>query len=116
VKVTGLSTTQLVVTLAVATALLPSADGSPPVPNQRWAAVRVDLPVSATQFPPGPGADIATSQCLICHSADMVLLQPRLTREQWIAEINKMRSAFGAPIPADQIEAVANYLDSIGAR
>ena len=115
-KVTRLSAAQLVVTLAVATALLSSADSSPPVLIQRWATVRVDLPVSPTQFPPGPGADIATSQCLICHSADMVLLQPRLTREQWIAEINKMRSAFGAPIPANQIEVVADYLDSIGGR
>jgi hypothetical protein len=29
-------------------------------------------------------------------------------REQWLAEINKMRGAYGAPIPANQIDALAN--------
>jgi hypothetical protein len=39
-----------------------------------------------------------------------------LTQEQWLAEINKMRSAFGASIPANQIDALANYLSSIANR
>lgn len=113
---TRLGAALLAVTVAFAAARPPSADGSPSVTRQRWATVSVDLPVSQTPFPPGPGADIATSQCLICHSADMVLLQPPLTQEQWVAEINKMRSAFGAPIAENQIEAVAEYLYGMGGR
>jgi len=46
----------------------------------------------------------------------MILLQPPLTQEQWLAEINKMRSTFGAPIPASQIDALARYLYSIDNR
>jgi mono/diheme cytochrome c family protein len=79
-----------------------------------WAPVHVDLPISETPFPPGTGSEIATSQCLICHSAGMILRQPPLTQEQWLAEINKMRSAFGAPIPANQVDALATYLSRIG--
>ena len=81
--------------------------------SQKWVQVTVDLPVSRTAFPPGDGADIANGQCLICHSAGMVLRQPPLTEDEWTAEINKMRTAFGAPMPADQIAALAKYLRSI---
>jgi hypothetical protein len=38
------------------------------------------------------------------------------TFHQWLAEINKMRGAFGAPIPANQIDALANYLSDIANR
>jgi hypothetical protein len=50
---------------------------------------------------------------LICHSAGMVLRQPPLTQDAWTVEVNKMRNAFGAPLPADQAEALAKYLRSI---
>jgi mono/diheme cytochrome c family protein len=83
------------------------------VPKQsdvRWTKVSVQLPTSLTPFPAGVGADIANSQCLICHSADMVLYQPARTQEQWKETINKMRSAYGAPLPAEQVDALAAYL------
>jgi mono/diheme cytochrome c family protein len=79
----------------------------------KWAKVSVDLPVSQISFPPGDGSVIANAHCLICHSAGMVLRQPPLTQDEWTVEINKMRNAFGAPLPADQVEALAKYLRSI---
>ena len=79
----------------------------------KWAKVSVDLPVSQISFPPGNGSVIANAYCLICHSAGMVLRQPPLTQDEWTAEINKMRNAYGAPLPADQVEALAKYLRSI---
>jgi ABC-type transport system substrate-binding protein len=75
----------------------------------QWSSVSVELPTSETSFPPGDGVQI-TAQCLICHSAGMVLRQPPLTRDQWLSEINKMRSAYGAPLPADQVDRLADYL------
>ena len=83
---------------------------------QKWAKVSVELPAGDTAFPPGNGADIANGQCLICHSAGMVLRQPPLSQDEWAGEINKMRSAYGAPIPADQVEALARYLHGINGR
>jgi len=81
----------------------------------RWNKVTVELPVSQAQFPPGKGAEIS-GQCLICHSAGMVLRQPPLTLDEWIGEVNKMRSAFGAPLPSDQVQALAEYLHAINGR
>jgi hypothetical protein len=75
----------------------------------QWSNVSIDLPTSDSAFPPGDGAEL-TPQCLICHSAGMVLRQPPLTRNQWVDEINKMRSAYGAPLPADQVDHLADYL------
>jgi len=82
-------------------------------PIQKWSKVSVELPVSQVSFPPGNGSVIANAYCLICHSAGMVLRQPPLTLDEWTVEINKMRNAFGAPLPADQVEALAKYLRSI---
>jgi mono/diheme cytochrome c family protein len=84
--------------------------------SRQWAIVKVELPASDETFPPGVGADIATSQCLICHSAGMVLRQPPLTKDEWRAEIMKMRSAYGAPLPEDQVDGLAEYLKGIGGR
>jgi len=85
-------------------------------PVRGWAKVAVDLPTSETSFPAGKGADIANAQCLICHSAGMVLEQPTLTRDEWAGEINKMRNSFGAPLPANQVEVLAEYLRGIQGR
>jgi hypothetical protein len=81
----------------------------------RWTTVTVVLPASENAFPAGEGVAI-TPQCLICHSAGMVLHQPPLTQDEWVGEILKMRSAFGAPLPADQVEPLAKYLHGINGR
>jgi mono/diheme cytochrome c family protein len=93
-----------------------SASGKKDEASRQWAVVSVELPVSDENFPPGIGADIATSQCLICHSAGMVLRQPPLTKEEWRAEIVKMRSVYGALIPDDQVDRLSEYLKSINGR
>jgi mono/diheme cytochrome c family protein len=89
-----------------------AAKGSVP----KWVKVSVDLPTSQISFPPGNGSVIANAYCLICHSAGMVLRQPALTQDEWTVEINKMRNSFGAPIPTDQVQALAQYLRSINGR
>ena len=81
-----------------------------------FAAINVSLPTSAAVFPAGQGADIANANCLICHSAGMVLRQPPLTVAEWNTEINKMKESFGAPIPLDQIDELAHYLGVINGR
>ena len=89
----------------------PVAAGNEPV--RSWSKTTIELPSSQTVFPPGDGADIANGQCLICHSAGMVLRQPALTQDQWASEINKMRNSFGAPLPANQVIPLARYLRGI---
>jgi len=43
----------------------------------------------------------------------MVLRQPARTQTQWTETINKMRSAYGAPIGAGQVDALAAYLTRV---
>ena len=77
-------------------------------------SVSVNLPTSTAEFPAGPGSELA-GKCLICHSAGMVLKQPRLSEAQWKDEINKMRNAFGAPIDASEVDALAIYMSKVNA-
>ena len=93
-----------------------SATGKNVAVSRHWAIVRVELPANDEPFPPGIGADIASSQCLICHSAGMVLTQPPLKKDEWRAEIVKMRTAYGAPIPEDQVDGLSEYLKNINGR
>jgi hypothetical protein len=72
--------------------------------------VTVDIPTSDRMFPSGPGSDAANGYCLVCHSAGMVLTQPHMTQSAWEAEVNKMRTAYKAPIPEEQVQAIASYL------
>jgi mono/diheme cytochrome c family protein len=81
-----------------------------------FAAINVNFPTSAAAFPEGKGSDIANANCLICHSAGMVLRQPPLTEGEWRSEISKMKGSFGAPIPADQIDELAQYLGTVNGR
>jgi cytochrome c5 len=93
-----------------------TASGKKNVAARQRAMVRVELPSSDESFPPGNGAEIANSQCLICHSAGMILTQPPLKKDEWRAEIMKMRTAYGAPIPEDQADGLAQYLKQISGR
>jgi hypothetical protein len=75
------------------------------------ASLKIDLPNEAATLKPGPGADVANGQCLICHSAEYITTQPRdKPLAFWKAEVEKMRKVYGAPIPDDQVDVVADYL------
>jgi hypothetical protein len=69
-----------------------------------------DMPTSTLMFPPGPGSDEIDAGCLACHSADHVLNQPSLTRENWQEIVNKMINAYKAPIDPDMAAKIVDYL------
>ena len=73
---------------------------------------RVELPDSSRMFPPGPGADAINNNCLACHSAGMVLNQPRLSKEAWAAEVHKMINSYKAPVAPEDVDAIVNYLSA----
>jgi len=75
-------------------------------------SVSVDLPPGDDMFPNGPGVDAVNNNCLACHSADMVLNQPALTKAEWEAQVNLMRTAYKAPIDPKDVDAILNYLVS----
>jgi mono/diheme cytochrome c family protein len=58
----------------------------------------------------GPGRD-KVQACIACHSADYIQMNSRfLDKAGWTASVNKMINAFGAPIPKEDVEAIASYL------
>jgi cytochrome c553 len=73
-------------------------------------SVGVSLPHSDSTFPGGRGADAINNDCLICHSAGMVLDQASLSRAAWQNEVEKMRNDFKAPFAAEDVPAIVDYL------
>ncbi len=97
-------------------ALLPlAACGQEPANKFSFRDVAVSLPRDTAQFPPRIGIEAMNRNCAACHSTSMILLQPALTREQWIAEIKKMKEVYKAPVdPADE-PAILAYLEAMSA-
>src|ERR1700716_4618770 len=76
-------------------------------------SVKIDLPDSDRMFPDGPGSEAINNNCLACHSAGMVLNQPALSKQAWVAEVNKMISAYKAPIAPEDVAAIVDYLTAL---
>ncbi len=74
--------------------------------------VKITLPPENARFKPGPGMETAANNCMICHSVDYIYMQPPLTRDQWHAEVMKMKKVFGAPLPDNEVDTVVDYLMS----
>lgn len=72
--------------------------------------VKIELPPETASFKPGSAAGLANGQCLTCHSVEYVVTQPLLPGSFWLAEVKKMRDKYGAAIPDDQVEVLADYL------
>jgi cytochrome c5 len=75
-------------------------------------SVAGDFPDSDRRFE-GPGADFVNNNCLACHSAGMVLTQPRLSRAVWQGEVDKMRNTYKAPVEAADVPAIVDYLATL---
>lgn len=74
-------------------------------------ALRIELPAENGTFKPGAGSELAQQQCVTCHSVDYVSIQPPGKPVAfWKAEVEKMKKVYGAQIPDEQIEPIAQYL------
>jgi len=78
-----------------------------------FKSASVDLTPGDRMFPSGPNADTVNANCLACHSAGMVLNQPALSRSEWQAEVNKMRTSYKAPIDQKDVPLIVDYLVSL---
>jgi len=101
---------------AVAAVSALTAFAAPPakkMPAKPSAGLSVSMPGDlGFAFKPGPGANLANSLCLSCHSEAYVSTQPPLNKTVWTAEIVKMRNVYGAKISDDQVAPLADYLSS----
>ena len=70
----------------------------------------INLPETRVDMKPGEGLQKVETFCNICHSLDYIVMQPKFTKPQWIATVNKMVKVFGAPINEEDSKQIANYL------
>ena len=73
-------------------------------------SVTVELPSGDKTFPPGPGSEAVSRNCIFCHSAGMVLYQPALSKAAWTKIVDKMIDLYKAPVPPEDIPAIIDYL------
>ncbi len=74
------------------------------------AAASAAAQESKVKLADGPGRDKAM-QCIACHSLDYIQMNSRfLDKAGWTATVNKMINAFQAPIPKEDVDAIAGYL------
>jgi mono/diheme cytochrome c family protein len=92
---------------ALAAAMLPFALHGAPLALPK--SLSVTLPDGVDPFP-GVDADAINQNCLGCHSSDMVLNQPALTKEAWQAEVAKMMGTYKAPVSPQDVDAIVAYL------
>lgn len=79
-------------------------------PNFAFQNTSITLPADTTTLPPGPGVEAVTTNCLSCHSPEMILTQPRLTRKAWEGEVEKMAKVYKAPIDQAAVPQIVDYL------
>jgi hypothetical protein len=85
--------------------------GARQIPTFR--SVKIVLPTGGELYPDGPDVEAIDNNCLACHSIEMVLTQPMLSKATWTAEVSKMRNVYKAPVADEDIDAIVNYLISM---
>jgi sulfite dehydrogenase len=74
------------------------------------APLKITLPPEPLTLKEIPGAELAKSQCLICHSSEYMSSQPALPRAYWKGAVGKMQAKFGAAIAPEQVDPLVDYL------
>ena len=65
------------------------------------------------EIAPGPHVDTYSKDCLTCHSARYVSMQPRFSQGVWEKEVKKMIDAYGAVIPEAEQKEIVEYLVAV---
>lgn len=96
-------TAAFAILLAVAAVVSAYAKGSSTVHT-------IALPAVETKMADGEGKVVMTANCSSCHSLDYIVMQPKLSADQWAGTVNKMRKVFGADISDADAATIASYL------
>jgi mono/diheme cytochrome c family protein len=66
---------------------------------------------SAIELKEGAGRELVEKNCVACHSLDYIPMNsPFLDRKGWEASVTKMIKAMGAPIAAEDVPGLVDYL------
>ena len=95
-------------TLALLALVVPLIGFAAEVPK----SVKIDLSDPGPTFT-GAGAEPVNNNCTACHSAEMVLAQPVLSKTVWQAEVTKMVKVYKASVAEEDIPAIVDYLSKL---
>lgn len=75
-------------------------------------AEEITLPAdhSYGELKPGPGVEVTEQHCVVCHSTDYIVMQPRGDQKQWDGVVTKMIKVFGAPVSDADARSISEYL------
>ena len=69
--------------------------------------------VGSLQLKDGPGKDLTSGRCAICHSLEYIPSNaPAMDRAAWQKTVQKMRERFGAPISDEEAQRILDYLSA----
>ncbi len=71
------------------------------------------LPQYPPEIPQGPNLQVYENNCLLCHTARYVSMQPHFSKTVWQAEVKKMVDAYGAPISESDQALIVEYLVAV---
>jgi hypothetical protein len=83
------------------------------IAQEKGGPKTIELPQVQPNLPDAPGKAAVESGCVVCHSTRYITMQPAFPREVWVAEVDKMRKTFGAPVTEEQAKSIVDYLFAI---
>jgi sulfite dehydrogenase (cytochrome) subunit B len=72
--------------------------------------VTITLPTETVMLKPGKGVELAQANCMTCHSADYLAMQPPMPKKFWEANVKKMIEKYAAPISPEATAGLVEYL------
>ena len=67
---------------------------------------------SSIVLPDGPGRMQVQAACSMCHSLDYIVMNSHFQdKAAWEKTVKKMVTVMGAPVAADDVVIIVNYLD-----
>lgn len=100
-------------TLALIAVVRGDEPSNKPVEVPTTGVHSIKLPTIETTLPDGPNKGNLIAACTLCHTHRYILMQPNFPRKTWIAEVEKMKKVYGAPIADDMIPVLVDYLVAI---
>jgi hypothetical protein len=101
------------VVLCILSGYLISCSQTPPKQETKVAPANEGLLGVVTKLPEAPGYRTFQNNCMSCHSARYIQMQPNLSEKAWHGLVTKMQKSFKAPIPDSSINDIVKYLVTI---
>jgi cytochrome c5 len=94
-------------------AIAQQPSNSKPTKSSGGPVYEIVLPQYPPDLPAGPNKQVFERNCLLCHSARYVTMQPSFSKAAWEKSVKKMVDVYGAPIAAAEQQQVVEYLVAI---